>query len=233
MNLTVALDRLADRRSLLKTFDSMDRGLDQSGLLQGLDSFESQAFDLILSRARETFDITREDPRMRDLYGPGLGQQMLLARRLCEGGAGFVTLHFGGWDMHGGIVNAMKQLGPQVDRAVSAFVEDTTARGLDQDILLVITGEFGRTPRVNGGAGRDHWAPLSTLGLAGGGLKMGQVVGESTAKAEVPKTTPITPLDLMSTVFHVLGMPQDLHYKDQSGRPVPMNDGGKPIAELV
>jgi len=233
MNLKVALDRLADRRSLLKTFDTMDRGLDQSGLLQGLDSFESQAFDLILSRARETFDITREDPRTRDLYGPGLGQQMLLARRLCESGAGFVTLHFGGWDMHGGIVNAMKQLGPQVDRAVSAFVEDTSARGLDQDIMLVITGEFGRTPRVNGSAGRDHWAPLSTLGLAGGGLKMGQVVGESTAKAEVPKTTPITPLDLMATVFHVLGVPQDLHYKDQSGRPVPMNDGGKPIAELI
>jgi hypothetical protein len=233
MNLKVALDRLADRRSLLKTFDTMDRGLDQSGLLQGLDSFESQAFDLILSRARETFDITREDPRTRDLYGPGLGQQMLLARRLCESGAGFVTLSFGGWDMHGGIVNAMKQLGPQVDRAVSAFVEDTSARGLDQDIMLVITGEFGRTPRVNGSAGRDHWAPLSTLGLAGGGLKMGQVVGESTAKAEVPKTTPITPLDLMATVFHVLGVPQDLHYKDQSGRPVPMNDGGKPIAELI
>ena len=92
-------------------------------------------------------------------------------------------------------------------------------RGLDQDILLVITGEFGRTPRINGGAGRDHWAPLSTLALAGGGLKMGQVVGESTAKAEVPKTTPITPQDLMATVFHVLGVPQDLHYNDQAGRP--------------
>jgi hypothetical protein len=233
MDLKVTLDRLADRRSLLKTFDTMDRRLDHSGVLQGLDSFESQAFDLILSRARETFDITREDPRTRDLYGAGLGQQMLLARRLCEAGAGFVTLHFGGWDMHGGIVNAMKQLGPQVDRAVSAFVEDTTMRGLDQDILLVISGEFGRTPRINGGAGRDHWAPLSTLALAGGGLKMGQVVGESTAKAEVPKSTPITPLDLMATVFQVLGVPQDLHYKDQSGRPVPLNDGGKPIAELV
>ncbi|MGH7169350.1 MAG: DUF1501 domain-containing protein, partial [Gemmataceae bacterium] len=100
-------------------------------------------------------------------------------------------------------------------------------------VLLVITGEFGRTPRINSNAGRDHWAPLSTLALAGGGLKMGQVVGESTAKAEVPKTTPITPLDLMSTVFHVLGVPQDLHYTDPSGRPTPMNNGGKPIAELL
>jgi hypothetical protein len=233
MNLKVALDRLYERRSLLKTFDSFDRALDRSGLAQGLDSFEGQAFDLILSRARETFDVKREDPRLRDRYGSGLGEQMLLARRLCEAGVGFVTIHFGGWDMHGGIANAMKNLGPQVDRAVAAFVEDTQARGLDQDILLVITGEFGRTPRINGGAGRDHWAPLSTLALAGGGLKMGQVVGESTAKAEIPKTTPITPQDLMATVFHVLGVPQDLHYKDQSGRPTPMLDGGKPIAELV
>jgi uncharacterized protein (DUF1501 family) len=100
-------------------------------------------------------------------------------------------------------------------------------------VLLVITGEFGRTPKVNGGAGRDHWAPLSTLALAGGGLKMGQVVGESTEKAERPKTTPITPQDLMATVFHVLGIPVDLHYTDMTGRPVPMIESGRPIAELV
>src|SRR5262249_15170958 len=150
--------RLEDRRSLLKGFDNFERGLDRSGLASGLDSFETQAFDLILSRAREAFDVTREDPRIRDSYGNGLGQQMLLARRLCEAGVGFVTLHFGGWDMHGNVAMGMKQLGPQVDRAVSAFVNDTADRGLDQDILLVITGEFGRTPRINGGAGRDHWA---------------------------------------------------------------------------
>jgi hypothetical protein len=233
MNLKVTLDRLAERRSLVKAFDTMDRDLDRSGLLQGLDSFETQAFDLILSRARETFDISREDPRIRDRYGKGLGEQMLLARRLCEAGVGFVTLHFGGWDMHGTIAPAMKSLGPQVDHAVAAFIEDTVARGLDKEVLLVITGEFGRTPRINPQAGRDHWAPLSTLALAGGGLKMGQVVGESNAKAEVPKTTPITPQDLVATVFHVLGIPQDLHYNDQSGRPMPMIDGGKPITELV
>jgi hypothetical protein len=233
MNLKVALENLSDRRKLLKGFDTLNRDLDRSGLMTGLDSFETQAFDLILSRAREAFDVTREDPRIRDSYGKGLGEQMLQARRLCEAGVGFVTLHFGGWDMHGAVAQGMKQLGPQVDRAVSAFVRDTADRGIDQDVLLVITGEFGRTPRINGSAGRDHWAPLSTLALAGGGLKMGQVVGESNARAEVPKTTPITPQDLMATVFHVLGIPPDLHYKDQSGRPVPMIDGGKPIAELV
>jgi uncharacterized protein (DUF1501 family) len=135
--------------------------------------------------------------------------------------------------MHGQIAQGMKNLGPKVDHAVATFVDDCAERGLDKDIILVITGEFGRTPRINNGAGRDHWAPLSTLALAGGGLKMGQVVGESNAKAEIPKTTPITPQDLMATVFHVLGLPQDLHYNDPSGRPSPMVNGGKPIAELV
>src|SRR6516162_5699263 len=234
MNLQVALQRLGERRNLLRTFDTLNRDIDRTGLMQGLDSFETQAFDLLLSRAREVFDINRENPRTRDMYGNNrLAQQMLLARRLCEAGIGFVTIEFGGWDMHGQIAQGMRNLGPQVDHAVSAFVQDIHNRGQENDILLVITGEFGRTPRINGGAGRDHWAPLSTLALAGGGLKMGQVVGESTSKAETPKTKPITPQDLMATVFHVLGMPQDLHYKDTSGRPTPMIDGGKPIAELV
>jgi hypothetical protein len=234
MNLQVTLERLADRRNLLHSFDTLDRDVDRTGLARGLDSFEGQAFDLLMSRAREAFDVAREDPRTIDLYGAGnLSRQLLTARRLCEAGVGFVTLHFGGWDMHGNIAQAMNQLGPQVDRAVSAFVQDVNQRGLDNDILLVITGEFGRTPRINGGAGRDHWAPLSTLALAGGGLRMGQVIGESTAKAEVPKTTPITPQDLMATVFHVLGIPQDLHYNDPTGRPVPMINGGRLIRELV
>jgi hypothetical protein len=233
MNLQTTLDRLSDRRSLLRTFDSIDRQVDKSGLMNGLDSFEGQAFDLILSKARDVFDINREDPRTRDAYGPGLGQQLLTARRLCEAGVGFVTQQYGGWDMHGQIAQSLNQRAPQLDHAVAAFVNDLSQRGLDQDVLLVITGEFGRTPRINGGAGRDHWAPLSTLALAGGGLRMGQVVGESTAKAEVPKTRPITPQDLMATVFHVLGIPQDLHFKDQSGRPTPMIEGGRPIGELV
>ncbi len=227
------LDRLEDRKTLLKDFDTVDRDIDRSGLMNGIDSFDAQALDLVVSKAKETFNVKNEDVRIRDRYGKGLGEQLLLARRLCESGVGFVTIHFGGWDMHGQILNAMKRNGPIVDHAVSAFVEDVAQRGLDKDILLVITGEFGRTPKINGNAGRDHWAPLSTLALSGGGLKMGQVVGESTAKAEVPKSKPISPQDLMSTVFHVLGIPQDLHFTDPTGRPSPMIDGGKPIAELV
>ncbi len=234
MNLQVTLDRVADRRSLLRSFDTMSRDIDRSGVMEGLDAFESQAFDLLVSRAHETFDVFREEPRTRDLYGDdSLAQELLLARRLCEGGVGFVTLNYGGWDMHGQVAQGMRRLGPKVDRAVSAFVQDINQRGLQNDILLVITGEFGRTPHVNPGAGRDHWAPLSTLALAGGGLRMGQVVGESSPKAEVPKTTPIRPLDLMATVFHVLGIPQNQHYNDPSGRPILMNNGGRVIRELV
>lgn len=227
------LDRLEDRKSLLKSFDSIDREIDRSGLMTGLDSFEEQAFDIVVSKAKEVFDIKNEPQKVRDRYGKGLGEQLLLARRLCEAGVGFVTLNFGGWDMHGQIATNMKRLGPIVDNAVSAFVEDRRERGLDDNILLVVTGEFGRTPRINNSAGRDHWAPLSTLALSGGGLKMGQVIGESTAKAETPKTKPIGPQDLMATVFHVLGIEQDLQYKDPTGRPTPMIVGGKPIAELV
>jgi len=234
MDLRIAMNRLGDRRSLLRSFDRIDRGMDRSGLMSGLDSFERQAFELLQSRARETFDVSREDPRTRDLYGnSSLGRQMLLARRLCESGVGFVTLHHGGWDMHGNIAQSMRTTAPMVDHAVAAFVQDVHQRGLERDILLVITGEFGRTPRINGGAGRDHWAPLSTLALAGGGLRMGQVVGESSSRAEVPRTTPITPQDLMATVFRVLGLPQNLHYNDQTGRPIPMVNNGRPIAELI
>jgi hypothetical protein len=233
MNLKVALERLDDRKSLLKAFDHMDRKIDRSGLMEGLDSFEGQAFDLILSRSKEVFDLAKEDPRVKDKYGPGLGQQMLLARRLAEAGVGFVTLHFGGWDMHGQIEQSMKNLCPQMDQAVATFLEDVSSRGLDRNILLVISGEFGRTPRINSGAGRDHWAPLSTLAFAGGGLRMGQVIGESSAKAEVPKSKPITPQDMMATIFQVLGIPRDLQYKDPAGRPTYMVEHGTPIAELV
>jgi hypothetical protein len=233
MNLQVALDRLSERRSLLRTFDDFDRRIDRTGQAEGLDSFEGQAFDLILSRAREVFDLQREDPRTRDRYGPGLGEQLLLARRLCEAGVGFVTIHYGGWDMHGQIAQSMKGLAPQMDHAVQALLLDLAARGLDEEILLVISGEFGRTPRVNEGGGRDHWAPLSTLAFAGGGLKMGQVIGESSEKAEVPKSRPITPQDMMATIFQVLGIPENQHFLDPTGRPTPMIDGGKAIEELV
>jgi hypothetical protein len=233
MNLQVGLDRVDDRRGLLKGLDRINRDADRTGLMKGLDTFEGQAFDLVLGRSKEAFDLNREDPRVRAKYGTGLGEQMLLARRLCESGCGFVTIHYGGWDMHGGIVQGLKNLCPLVDQAVASFVDDVAQRGLDKRILLVISGEFGRTPRINASAGRDHWAPLSTLAFAHGGLKNGQIVGESNSKVEVPKSTPITPQDMMATIFTVLGIDLGLHYYDQGGRPTPMIVSGKPIKELV
>lgn len=233
MNLETKLDRLTDRRALLEGLDRFQRDADATGLMNGLDDFEEQAFNLILGDATRAFDVSKEASGIAAKYGKGLGEQMLVARRLCEAGCGFVTINFGGWDMHGQIKNGMRTRGPQVDRAVAAFVEDVAQRGLTEKILLVITGEFGRTPRINRNAGRDHWAPLSTLALAGGGLKMGQVVGESNANAEVPKSAPLSPQDLMATVFDVLGLDPKLQFTNAAGRPTYMLEDGKPIRELV
>ena len=233
MSLTVDRARLDNRRSLLAGIDNVKREIDRSKLMDGLDSFEQQAFQLVLSRSQQAFDLKSEDPRVVDRYGTGLGQQLLQARRLCEAGCGFVNVEYGGWDMHAQITENMNSRGPELDHALATLIEDMDLRGLNDKILVVLSGEFGRTPRINGSAGRDHWAPLSTLALAGGGLKMGQVVGESAEKAVVPKTTPITPLDLVATVYHVLGIDRRIQFTNTAGRPVYMVEGGKPIEELV
>lgn len=233
MSLQTSVDRLDDRRALLNGFDRFKRKSDQSGLMEGLSAFETQAFNLVLGKAPEAFDLKKEDPKIVQRYGNGLAEQMLIARRLCEAGCGFVTLNYGGWDMHGNVKRSMESRGPVVDHAVATFLEDVKQRGLSENILLVVTGEFGRTPKINRNAGRDHWAPLSTLALAGGGLKMGQVVGESDAKLYRPATKAIGPQDLMATLFDVLGIDHKLQFQNQAGRPVYMLEEGKPIAELV
>lgn len=222
MRLNISRERLLDRRTLQGAFDRLSSHIDASGAMASLDGFERQAYDLILGRARHAFDLSREDRRLVDRYDTGgfqtgirryssssLGHQLLLARRLCEAGCGFMTIHNAGWDMHGGdsqlnIPRGMNELGGPVDHAVSAFLEDVEQRGLSEKILLIVTSEFGRSPRINRHAGRDHWPQLSTLALAGGGLKMGQVVGRSNARAEFPASRPIAPENLLATVLHVL-----------------------------
>jgi uncharacterized protein (DUF1501 family) len=164
-----------------------------------------------------------------------LGKQMLVARRLCEAGCGFVTVHSAGWDMHAdgnnpGMAQGMEMLGRTLDQAVSVFLEDVEQRGLSDKILLVITGDFGRTPKVNKKGGRDHWAKLGTLAFAGGGLRMGQVIGQSARKADVPGTRPISPPEMMSTIMNTLfdigemrlqqGLPPDLQRLVENGRPI-------------
>jgi len=251
MRLNINRDRLLDRRALQVAFDRLERQIDASGAMASLDAFERQAYELILGRARTAFDLSREDRRLVDRYdtsrfhpgirrhGPSsLGQQFLLARRLCEAGCGFVTIHNAGWDMHGGdtqyaIARGMNELGTPVDHAVSAFLEDVEQRGLSDKILLVITSEFGRSPRINRSAGRDHWPQLSTLALAGGGLKMGQVVGRSSARAEQPVSRPIAPENLLATVLHALFHVPSLRLQRGLPQPIASAIDHAPINELV
>ncbi len=234
MSLDTKGGRIEDRRELLSSLDRFRRDADQSGLMDGLDAYEAQAFHLLMGEAPKAFETSKEDPSTLKRYGQDpLAQQLLVARRLVEAGCGFVTLQYGGWDMHGNLVRSMKQRGPALDHAVSTFLEDVWYRGLDKQVLLVITGEFGRTPRVNKNAGRDHWAPLSTLALAGGDFRMGQVIGDSMPKADVPKTRPIRPQDLMATVFHHLGIDPGTQFTNPSGRPVFMLENGSVISELI
>lgn len=233
MNLETKVDRFDDRRELLAGLDRFRRDTDSHGLMNGLDAFEQQAFNMLLGDSSLAFDVEKESAATRELYGKDqLARQMLVARRLVEAGCGFVTINYGGWDMHGTIEQSMKRRGPAVDHAVASFVSDVADRGLTSNILLVISGEFGRTPRINRNSGRDHWAPLSTLALSGGSFHMGQVVGESMPKADVPKTNPIRPQDLMATVFQHLGLDPKTQFINQAGRPVFVLEQGQPIAEL-
>lgn len=234
MNLETKYDRFDDRRELLSGLDRFQREADTRGLMNGLDAFEQQAFHMLLGKSSEAFNVDREDESTRKLYGKDqLAQQMLVARRLVESGCGFVTINYGGWDMHGTIEQSLKRRVPALDHAIASFVTDVAARGLTEDVLLVVSGEFGRTPRINRNGGRDHWAPLSTLALAGGNFQMGQVIGESMSKADVPKTNPIRPQDLMATVFHHLGFDPKTQFVNQGGRPVYMLEQGQVISELV
>lgn len=233
LNRLMAQNRTADRRELRRAFDAFRSEADRSGISGAMDEFERQAFGLVEGVAVNAFDVDKEPLHVKAAYGDSpVGHQLLTARRLVEAGVGFVTVHSGGWDMHSSIKGGMRNLVPSLDCAIAGFVNDIHARGLSDDVMLVITGEFGRTPRINPDGGRDHWPGLSTLAIAGGGMKHGQVIGESSAKAELPKTRPVTPQDLMATVFRHLGLPDDLTYADHTGRPTRMVEYGSPIAEL-
>lgn len=252
MALTVSPRRVRGRAHLLNGLDRLRREVDQTGVMHGMDSFEQQAFELILGHSTEAFDLSREDPRVREKYGPGFGEQMLMARRLCEAGAGFVSLNYCyaptpsespyAWDMHlgpgqpnaGPMLGQLEAICPTMDHVLTTFLQDVAQRGLSEKILLIITGDFGRTPKINQYGGRDHWPDLSTLALAGGGLRMGQVVGTSSSKAEFPTSSPIEPKDLMATIFHVLGIDLKLQFPDYAGRPqYLLPEGAEPIRELI
>ena len=235
MGLRIDRERLDDRRTLLRQMDAFRREIDVTGAANAMDAFQQQAVDVVLGRARQAFDMSQEAQAIKDRYGPGLGQELLLARRLCEAGAGFVTLNNGYWDFHDGLIPGCEKLNPPLDQAVSAFMEDVQSRGLENHILLVVTGEFGRTPRIGGGGngGRDHWAPINDALLIGGGLRMGQVVGESDSRGGHVRARPITPGELFSTVLHAAGIDPAIQFQHPSGRPIYQLEDRKPIEEVL
>ena len=250
--------RLHDRMALLRDFDATRRDLDQRGLMQAMDSYDQEAVRLLTGGgARKAFDLSRVDPRERDRYGRSyVGQNLLLARRLVEAGITFVHAdwrHFADvapgiqsdWDDHAGfpcnIFESMEKRLPWFDQAVSALIEDLYERGLDKRVLVVVTGEFGRTPRIHlktnqktgvVQAGREHWSKAMSMLISGGGLKMGQVIGSTTARGEMPKERPLRPGDLLATVYRHLGIDTSREYLDRRGRPLPILTDGEPIAEL-
>ena len=224
--------RMDDRKNLLARFDDVRRDIDASGNMKGMDSFTARALDMVASgTVRRALDLTREDPRVRDRY-KGV-EQFLTARRLIEAGVGCVTLAIGGWDTHGANFTTLKQQLPQVDRGFTALIEDLYDRGLDRDVVTVMWGEFGRTPKVNGTAGRDHWAPVMSAVVAGGGLRMGQVVGSTNSRAEVPKDRPITVPQVLGTFYQALGIDASQTFPDGSGRPMYVLDDRQPVSELL
>lgn len=229
MQLTIDPDRFTDRRELLSRLDGLRRRVDASGVMEGADRLQQQAFDVLTAGVGKAFDLSDEDPRTvarydtRPLFDQKklqrwgdmrratnlLGMQMLMARRLVEQGAGFVTVSDCGWDYHANNnsprnMAGIYPMGGQVDHAVSAFIEDLHERGMSEDVLLVVTGEMGRTPRINKNGGRDHYGKLTSLLLAGGGLQMGQVIGESDQNAAEPATEGFGPKHLLGTIMRTL-----------------------------
>jgi hypothetical protein len=228
----VTTERVGDRRSLLQAFDDVRRDIDATGTMRGLDSFASRAFDMVASGAvRRALDLSREDPRVRDRYY-GV-EQFLTARRLIEAGVGCVTLAIGGWDTHDRNFIQLRQQLPQVDRGVAALVQDLCERGMDQDVVTVMWGEFGRTPRINGTAGRDHWAPVMSALVAGGGLRMGQAIGSSTSRGEQPRDRRYTASQVLSTLYRAVGVDSSMTFPDQAGRPVYVLEDREPVTELL
>ncbi len=241
----MTLGRLDERAALAKHFDKLRRDVETKGMLDSMDRFDRQALDLVTgTAARRAFDIGLEDPRMRDRYGRhNWGQSTLLARRLVEAGSTFVTVHFGGWDHHWDLKAGMERYLPLVDAAVAALLDDLSQRGLSDNVLVMLCGEFSRTPRMNNGGnggpplsmgtpGRDHWGNAMFCLLGGGGVKGGRIVGSTNRLGEVPQDRPITPADIHHTMFQVLGVDPHVNFLDHSGRPVAALAPGAVIPEL-
>jgi len=229
------LKSIESRKKLLATFDTLRRDIDGSGVLEGLDTFKAQALDMVSGdRVRQAFDLSAESPELRERYGRHqYGQSALLARRLVEAGSRCVTINTGYWDHHDNIEPGLEEHLPPLDRAIGTLVEDLDQRGMLGDVMIYCAGEFGRTPLMNGHAGRDHWSNCFTVLLGGGGLTGGQVVGASEKHGGGVRERQVIPLDVLATIYKTMGIPLDTHFKDAAGRPVSITGTGKPISELM
>lgn len=244
----VSLEQLADRKALFGSFDRFRRETDVEGRMATADTYTKKALELLTSgKLVEALDLDLEPAKVRDRYGrgssaPAFGEdagphwmdQFLMARRLVEAGVRCVTLSFGSWDRHGGNFTRLPEQLARFDQGVTALVEDLHARGLDRDVSVVAWGEFGRTPRINKDAGRDHWTAVSCALLAGGGMKMGQVIGSTNRLGEVPQDRPVHYQDVFATLYHQLGIDvKTATITDQTGRPQYLLDRQEPIRELI
>jgi hypothetical protein len=240
----VAPGRFDGRRRLLGEFDQVRRSLDGPSV-EGMDAQYRRAFDVLASdKVARALDVEKEDPRTRDRYGKGssthLGDgapmwndQLLVARRLVEAGARCVSVAYGFWDTHGSNFAHLKKYLPLFDQGISALIEDIHVRGLDKDVTVVVWGEFGRTPKINKQAGRDHWAPVNSAILAGGGMKVGQVIGSTDKLGAYAASAPIHYQDVLATLYHNLGIDPHAFVTDPSGRPVPILPGSAQSIERL
>jgi hypothetical protein len=243
----ITLDRLDDRRALLASVDRFRREADASKSMEGMDAYTRQAFGILTSsELAKALDLSKEPERLRERYGKGtekhqgdgaprINQQFLMARRLVEAGVRCVTISYSFWDFHGQNAKNVRANAPDFDQAMTALVEDLHERGLDQDVTVVAWGEFGRAPRINKDAGRDHWPAVSCALLAGGGMRTGQVIGTTTKDAGEPKDRPVHFQDVFATIYHNLGIDiGTATVPDFGGRPrYIVEEGYRPLRELV
>ncbi len=215
----IALDRLSDRKQLLTSIDTMRRDIDRSGTMSGMDAFSQRALDVLTSsKLLEALDLEKEDPKVRERYGDGkpfkfqydgaptCNQHLLLARRLVEAGVRVVSLAYGRWDSHGANFDLVRDHGAKLDQCLSALIEDLEQRGMLDDVTVVVWGEFGRTPKINNTAGRDHWSQVSCAFMAGGGIRGGQAIGATNRLGEYAAERPVHQQEIVATLYRNLGI---------------------------
>jgi len=242
----ITLDRLGDRRRLLQEIDTLRRDIDITGTMEGMDAFGQRALDVLTSsKLVDALDLSKEDPKLVERYGDGkpyryqydgaptCNDQLLMARRLIEAGARVVSLSYGRWDSHGANFDLVRDHGSKLDQCLSALLDDLKDRGMLDDVTVVVWGEFGRTPKINAKAGRDHWNKVSCAYLAGGGMRTGQAIGATNRLGEEPSERPVHMQEIVATLYHNLGIDtSSVTITDPTGRPQYLVDH-EPVAELI